>query len=381
VTDDLLARTSFAADGPMHRLLRRLAERATAAVPLPAAPDPADRPFLSVLTRTQGRRPETLRELLLCLAAQTCDDFELLVLCHDVPADRAAALDEVLAEVLAELDSPLRGKVRRVDVAGGGRSRPLNVGIEQARGRYLVAVDDDDLVLAHWAAEFRRLADEAPGAVLRAVVAEQDVVETPDVAPGHTAASAIRTPYAERFDILGHLVSNQTPNLGAAFPRECFDLLGLRYDEMLPVFEDWDLLVEAALLCGVASTPEVTAVYRRWQHQGSSLLEAGEESWRATERDLAARMDARELLLPPGTFSALRWYKAEQLEYAAEHERMAGARDAAEVELSRVTDLLAQTQQQMADVIRSYEESTSWRLTAPVRRATDTARRLRGGAS
>ena len=375
MTDDLLARSAFAADGPLHRLLVRLRDRAVAAPTRPTPDGSEPGPFLSVLTRTQGRRPETLRELLLCLSAQSCDDFELLLLCHDLPPDREAPV----AAALEELPERLARRIRRVDVSGGGRSRPLNVGIEEARGRYLVAVDDDDLVLGHWVAEFRRLADESPGAVLRAVVAEQDVVETPDVPPGHMAVSGTRTPYADRFDILGHLVSNQTPNLGAAFPRECFDLLGLRFDETLPVFEDWDLLLEAALLCGVASTPEVTGVYRRWQEQGSSLLESGEESWRAIERELAARVDARELLLPAGAFTALRWYKAEQLEYAEEHDRISAARDAAEAELARITSLLAEAQQQMADVIRSYEESSSWKLTAPVRRLSDTSRRLRGG--
>ena len=378
MTDDLIARAAFAPDGPLHRLLVRLRDRAAASSPSrPPLPAGEDRPFLSILTRTQGRRPETLRELLLCLAAQTDDDFELLVLCHDVPPDR-------LADVMAVVDDALpalRSRIRVVEVAGGGRSRPLNVGIEESTGSYLVAVDDDDLVLAHWVAEFARLAAESPGSVLRAVVAEQDVVETPGEPPGHAAASPTRTPYPDSFDLLGHLVSNLTPNLGAAFPRECFDSLGLRYDESLPVFEDWDLLVEAALLCGVASTSEVTGVYRRWQHQGSSLLEAGEESWRATERELADRIDARELLLPAGAFSALRWYKAEQLEYAAEHERMSAARDAAEAELARVTAVLADTQRQMAEVIRSYEESSSWRLTAPVRRVTDASRRLRGGGA
>lgn len=376
MSDDLLARSAFAADGPLHRLLVRLGDRATTAVRQPtAAVADGLRPFLSVLTRTQGRRPETLRELLLCLAAQTCTDFEVLLLCHDLPPER----DPEVAAALDELPEHLAARVRRVDVEGGGRSRPLNVGIGEAHGRYVVAVDDDDLVLTHWVAEFARLAAEAPGTVLRANVAEQDVVETPGVPPGHTATSAARTPYPDRFDLLGHLVSNQTPNLGAAFPRECFDSLGLRYDETLPVFEDWDLLVEAALLCGVTSTPEVTGVYRRWQRHGSSLLEAGEESWREVEGELAARIDARELLLPAGTFSALRWYKAEQLEYAAEHARIAGARDAAEAELARVTALLVESQQQMAAAVRSYEESSSWRLTAPVRRLSDSARRLRGG--
>lgn len=374
MSDDLTERAAFSPHGPLHRLLTRLQQRAAQAAPVGPA-EGGERPFLSVLTRTQGRRPETLRELLLCLSAQTCDDFELLVLCHDVAGAASDAVDAAIAEV----PDALRARTRRVEVSGGGRSRPLNSGIDESRGRYVVAVDDDDLVLAHWVAEFRDLAGDHPGKVLRAVVAEQDVAETPDTPPGHTAVSATRTPYPAEFDLLAHLVSNLTPNLGAAFPRECFTQLGIRFDESLPMFEDWDVLVEAAALCGVASTPEVTGIYRRWQQQGSSLLEAGEQRWRAVERDVAARVDERELLLPAGSFARLRWYKAEQLEYAAEHERMSAARDHAEAELARVTAELRATQEQMAAAIRSYEESSSWRLTAPVRRLADTARRVRGG--
>ena len=37
------------------------------------------RPFLSIITRTQGRRPHTLTEVLVCLTAQTDTDFELLL--------------------------------------------------------------------------------------------------------------------------------------------------------------------------------------------------------------------------------------------------------------------------------------------------------------
>src|SRR5262249_45178909 len=36
-------------------------------------------PFLSVITRTRGTRTETLRDALLSLAGQTCQDFELIL--------------------------------------------------------------------------------------------------------------------------------------------------------------------------------------------------------------------------------------------------------------------------------------------------------------
>ena len=39
----------------------------------------------------------------------------------------------------------------------------------------------------------------------------------------------------------------------------------MSFDDELAVLEDWDMLLNAALLCGVASTPEVTSLYREME--------------------------------------------------------------------------------------------------------------------
>ena len=43
-----------------------------------------DAPFLSVVMRTQGKRTNALKEALLCLNAQTDQDFEVIVMASDV---------------------------------------------------------------------------------------------------------------------------------------------------------------------------------------------------------------------------------------------------------------------------------------------------------
>ena len=40
----------------------------------------------------------------------------------------------------------------------------------------------------------------------------------------------------------------------------------LWFDETLPVFEDWDLLMRTAMLVGVTSIPDATSLYRRLDH-------------------------------------------------------------------------------------------------------------------
>ena len=201
--DDLLALVA-AGNGGHDRpwAVRRYDGASTS---LPADPDgPA--PFLSVLVRTQGRRPDALGDVLLCLGAQTCDDLEVLLLAHDVePPAR-----EVLDRQVADLPTGLRGRVRVVPVAGGGRSRPLTVGTRMARGAYIAVLDDDDLVLAHWAEAFETGAREAPGLIQRAVAVEQDVEHVAGP-PSHRATSWPKPRWDREFSLLSHVVDNHSP--------------------------------------------------------------------------------------------------------------------------------------------------------------------------
>ena len=43
-----------------------------------------DAPFLSVIMRTQGHRPEALSEVLLCLCGQSDTDFEVIIMGHNL---------------------------------------------------------------------------------------------------------------------------------------------------------------------------------------------------------------------------------------------------------------------------------------------------------
>lgn len=56
-------------------------------------------PFLSVVTRTQGRRLDTLRDALLCLSAQSDQDFEVVVVGHRLDPERILAVERVIEDV------------------------------------------------------------------------------------------------------------------------------------------------------------------------------------------------------------------------------------------------------------------------------------------
>ncbi|MHB8506484.1 MAG: glycosyltransferase family 2 protein [Acidimicrobiales bacterium] len=283
-----------------------------AAPPPPTLPPPAA-PFLTVLTRTLGNRPETLEDTLLCLAAQTCSDFEVLLLVHGAGDEQAARVHEQVAA----LPPDVAARFRVLPVHGGGRCRPLNVGVEAARGRYVAFVDDDDLVTGDWVEVFGELAERGPGSVLRTGVAAQDVAAASwPGRDGFWPVSGITTPFPGEFDLLDHMFENRSPLCGLAFPRSCFRDLGIRFDESLPVLEDWDVLLQAGTWCGLTNGAAVTSLYRRWV-QGGSRTDHDGGDWAAARAAVQAKVDRRPLLFPTGTASRVQelYDRAAELEH------------------------------------------------------------------
>lgn len=352
-----------------------LPRRPTSVTELPPAPDPAQ-PFLTVLVRTRGTRMTTLVETLLSLAAQTCDDFEVLVLCHDVAEERTA----VIRDMVAEFHPSFSGRVRVVPVTGGGRSRPLNVGAVEARGHYLAALDDDDLAFAHWVEALRDAWQAAPGHMLHIGVARQNVVHTPEAwgpEGGYDVVSKPRAEYPLTFDLLSHLWDNWTPNNGYAVPRSFVNDLGQRYDESLPVLEDWDFLLRAASFCGTWSAGVIGGLVRVWVEGENSMTAHDEEVWEQARRTVRAKFDGAPLLMGKGTMS--RAFEVLGRLADAEHQvRVLHAeRDVLNHHLHNAGLALAGARAELDQVRRS----TSWRLTAPVRAVTGLVRRGRRRAT
>ncbi len=345
----------------------------------------AGAPFLSVLTRTLGDRPETLEDTLLCLAAQTCTDFEVILLLHDAPDDSAARVGDQVAALPADVAA----RCRILAVSGGGRCRPLNVGIGAARGRYVAFVDDDDLVTGDWVEVFHELSVRGPGSVLRTGVASQEVASTPwPDRLGFSPVSGITSPFPGDFDMLDHVFENRSPLCGLAFPRSCFRHLGIRFDESLPVLEDWDVLLQAGAWCGVTSGSAVTSLYRRWVKGGSRTHHADEE-WAAARAAVQAKVDRQPLLFPPGTASRVqalydRAAHAEHLANAASFELeqrdeelavLDGYRKGLEVELEAYRRVQEELRRSLAEA-----EGAATRAAGEAKRARADAERAAGEA-
>ena len=80
-----------------------------------------------------------LRDCIGSLAAQTIDDYEV-ILVNDGSTDRSEELMEEYRQAYPE-------KIRCLTVENGGQGRARNLGLELARGDYVGFVDSDDWVL------------------------------------------------------------------------------------------------------------------------------------------------------------------------------------------------------------------------------------------
>lgn len=275
--------------------------------------DGVTRPFLSVLLRTQGKRLEPFLDALLCLSAQTDQDFEVILLVHDAATDASA----VIADAVKQQQSSFADRIHLVEVQGGSRGTPLNEGLRRARGQFIAVYDDDDLLFANWVEEFHRSSSQSGGRLLRAVTAVQTLSPGtwPRVKEGfHTTNWPAPEHHAE-FDLLEHFRVNQTPFMSFAFPSSIFSELGLEFDEQLTVCEDWDMILRSALLCGVQDVPALTAIYRLWTGGRSSYTDHSTAEWGSSESRVLEKINSRPILLPPGSVEILRSLMVDQEDY------------------------------------------------------------------
>lgn len=271
------------------------------AVEVPDAPaatgTQAGAPFLSVVMRTVGNRIEAMREVLLCLAAQEDDSFELLIMVHNPKPGRLEAVQELVAEFPASL----REKISIHTVRGGNRSTPLNAGFAKAQGDYIVALDDDDLIFANWVQVFHQAAQKASGAVLHSYsVGQSWSVQERDGRTLLAASSNFNSIFCHDFNWASQFQVNRCPLMTNAFPRDAFQRFPFRFDEKLNTVEDWDYLMHVACLVGVDNLDSVTAIYRLWSNaENSSSLHTGEE-WADNLRYVQKKLRKVPVLVPPG---------------------------------------------------------------------------------
>jgi len=310
-------------------------------------------PFLSVITRTQGKRIACLNELFTALLAQTDSDFELCLLGHQLTESATVAIEHLIQAMPQEFQD----RIRLIPIDRPGRTAPLNDGFAAARGEYIAMCDDDDIPMSHWVQTFHEMAAEAPGRLLRTVCVVQDVVSVvQDGKVGVRAVGEVRNPYEETFDLIRHLHLNQTPNLAIAFPRSLYSDLHIQFDETLNTQEDWDFILRCARVAGVHSRNEITCIYRWWVTDESSQTEHSTDAWRDDVEAVINKLDEEPLLLDVGSASKLRALLIERAEQ--------------EWEIGHLRQQLQALEQkyQQARELHALLTSRRWSVTKPLRR-------------
>lgn len=264
--------------------------------------------FASVVMRTQGRRPEALREALLCLYAQSEQDFEVLLIGHKLKEHEKVLVEQILEEQEPEF----RKKIRYLPLDYGTRTTPLNYGFAHAHGQYIMILDDDDLVFEHWMRNFREEAEKHPGTLLHSYVFSQqwEIIETDQGEAALRACKAPETKYCVDFDFVDELTENVCPLMGLAFPAKAFHSWGLIFDETLTTTEDWDYMMRVAFLSGVTDIRKPSSIYRLWTNAESSATVHSLEEWQKNYAKIQDKLKQIPLVLRKGDAFHIREVKS-----------------------------------------------------------------------
>ena len=186
-------------------------------------------PYFSIIITTH-LRAFFLRRCLSSLRANSFTDYELIVV-SDV---FDAATLQVAGEMLNDNDTFLK----RVGRSGPALSR--NMGMQSARGQYILFLDDDDAFLPNYLADAYNATRQDPGYVLytNPRVVEEDRTKPQDPPLRITDQSMAQMDFQSMY------VKNFIQNHTAIFPHST--LRGKLQEPCLSSLEDWDFLLNVA---------------------------------------------------------------------------------------------------------------------------------------
>ncbi len=209
--------------------------------------EPVRGPLVTVIIRSIGREA-LLREALDSVALQTYPNVEVLVINAKGPDHPD------LGEWCGRFQLRLVGRDHPL-----ARSAAANVGLDEAKGDYLIFLDDDDCFDPHHVSSLVRALLQHPEArvAYTGVQAMADPTEDPSTRP-----AVFNSPY----DPVRLRADNYIPINAVLFAR---DLLtsGCRFDEELDVYEDWDFWLQLSKFTIFVHCDQISARYR---HSGLS---------------------------------------------------------------------------------------------------------------
>jgi glycosyltransferase involved in cell wall biosynthesis len=260
----------IAAAQPIWQLYRQRIEAYMPEVRVPLQPrieairnallDSAERAELECqfsIILTTYNRPDLLKDALGSVEQQSLRDFEVILV-----NDNGDPVESLLAGYEFPITYLRQGSNR-------GLSAARNAGLKQARGRYVVYLDDDDIYLPNHLAVLA----EAFAAHPRSVVYTGVEYVSERLENGQRIEQGRSRPFEHNaFDRDRLFVQNYIPVNTWAHPRDMLDEVG-EFDTGLAAFEDWDMLLRLATRYPFVHVPVVTSeVHTRDQGAGSDHM-------------------------------------------------------------------------------------------------------------
>ena len=227
---------------------------------------------VTVLIRTTNR--DSLSSAVESVTKQLYTDWEILI------ANASGAELTPLAAPLAQQVAQVIDLGRRL-----GRGEAANALLDAARGKYVIFLDDDDEFLPLHLQKLVQKLEDNPG--LSACYAD---VQTVAGRPGG-GSDIVGHVFAREFDFTLLHLQNYLPIHAVLFRLDVVRQSGCRFDETLPLFEDWDFWLKLAAKGEFKRVAGISALYALDPVTGS-----GHAVVNSQERDTALQLFATRLL-------------------------------------------------------------------------------------
>jgi len=246
-------------------------------------------PLFNVVIRTQGKRNILLHEAIDSLVNQSESNFRIILVVHT--QENSKFLE--IIQLMERFTEKFKFEPKILQAFDGGRSRPLNLALQNLDGKAVAFLDDDDLVHEDWIQNFKSIFDKNSAAIMRCFAeskqysAEGNLIEI--------STEELDLGFCYPWNLAEHLVFNRTPIHCFALPTSALRRFKLSFDENLDTNEDWDFLVRAANYLEVIDTLKISAVYRQWSENSSSEISG--EVWEKNRNKLLKSFEDKLFIL------------------------------------------------------------------------------------
>lgn len=236
----------------------------------------------AIITRTIGR-PVLLERTLRSILAQTCQDWEWVVVTPDL------ALVQPLIEKHA---AALGGRFKvlpYIQPVSGMRGLPLNHAIAHSNSEFITVLDDDDTWHPEFLERMLRPLENWPGRPPGGTVSHTQVIEESSVADGlQVLREYPLNPGLASLSLAQLSIVNQFCIHAFVYRRSALEKTGL-YPEDFPVLEDWHFNLRFLRHYDIAVIPQLLSYY----HQRPSTVSGTEANSLTAELDLHKFYESR----------------------------------------------------------------------------------------